>query len=107
VTANGVRVGAATDLTPALDPQSRLAHGALLQASVRARLLGVPLLRLEATVAIVPARVTASPSATNEAPRRALTRSRAASPQSGGLAEAVRSINEGAELLAEVRRNGS
>jgi hypothetical protein len=53
-------------------------------------LLGIPLLRLDATVALMPAAITA--------------------PSSGiavenGLAEAVRSINDGAEVLAKVRRS--
>jgi hypothetical protein len=98
---------ASIDLTPALDPQKRLSHGALVQASVRARVLGVSLLRLEATVVLVPAKLTASSSASHEMPTRALARSRGLSPRSSGLADAVRSINEGAELLAEVRCNGS
>ena len=105
--ARAIRPTASIDLTPALDPQRRLSHGALVQASVRARVLGVSLLKLDATVALVPARLAASSLADNETPTRALGRSRGASPRSGGLAEAVRSINEGAELLAEERRNGS
>jgi hypothetical protein len=64
-----------------------LSEGALVQASVRARLLGIPLLRLDATVALMPAAITASPAAF----------------AGDGLADAVRSINEGAELLAQVR----
>jgi len=34
-------------------------RGALVQASVRARLLGIPLLRLDATVVLMPAAITA------------------------------------------------
>jgi hypothetical protein len=71
------------------DRGRRLSEGALVQASVRARLLGIPLLRLEATVALMPAAPTAS-----------------AVVAGNGLAEAVRSINDGAEVLAQVRRNG-
>ena len=77
-------------LTAALDPSRRLSEGALVQASVRARLLGIPLLRLDATVALMPATIAA--------PSSALA-------VGNGLAEAVRSINEGAEILAQVRRN--
>lgn len=77
-------------LTAALDPSRRLSEGALVQASVRARLLGIPLLRLDATVMLVPAIPAASP----------------ALAAGNGLAEAVRSINDGAEVLAQVRRNG-
>jgi hypothetical protein len=76
-------------LTTAVDGSRRLSEGALIQASVRARLLGIPLLRLEATVAVMPAAITPSSSAAG-----------------GGLAEAVRSINDGAQVLAQVRRDG-
>ena len=77
-------------LTAAVHPSRRLSEGALVQASVRARLLGLPLLRLDATVVLMPAAITApsSPLAVGN-----------------GLAEAVRSINDGAEVLAQVRRN--
>jgi hypothetical protein len=75
----------------AADRSRRLSEGALVQASVRARLLGIPLLRLDATVVLMPAATTASVSA---------------GAAGKGLAEAVRSINEGAEVLAKVRRDG-
>lgn len=78
-------------LTAGVDPSRRLSEGGLVQASVRARLLGLPLLRLDATVVLMPAAVTA--------PSSALA-------TGNGLAEAVRSINDGAEVLAQVRRNG-
>ena len=78
-------------LTAAVDPGRRLSEGSLVQASVRARLLGIPLLRLDATVVLVPAAITGRPSAL---------------AAGNGLAEAVRSINDGAEVLADVRRNG-
>ena len=78
-------------LTAAIDRSRRVSEGAVIQASVRARLLGVPLLRLDATVMVMPAAISASP---------------AAITSGDGLAEAVRSINEGAEVLTGVRRNG-
>ncbi len=53
-----------------------------------ARLLGVRLLKLDATVVIAPADVTAPTSV------------------GGSLAEAVQRIDEGAALLAEARRPG-
>jgi hypothetical protein len=62
-------------------------------------LLGIPLLKLEATVVLVPARATTR-SATP--PRSALTRA----PAGRRLGEALRSIDEAAALLAE-SRNGS
>ena len=78
-------------LTAAVDRNRRLSEGALIQASVRARLLGLPLLRLDATIALMPAAI--SPSFTSLGGGR-------------GLADAVRSINDGAEILAQVRGNG-
>ena len=78
-------------LTAAVDPSRRLSEGGLVQASVRARLFGMPLLRLDATVVLMPAAITA--------PSCALA-------AGNGLAEAVRSINDGAEVLAQLRRNG-
>ena len=66
----------------------RLSEGGLIQAAVRARLLGIPILRLDATVAVIPG-ITVSPHAVE--PGRSLS-------------EAVRRINEGAEVLEQVRR---
>ena len=74
-----------------VDRSRRLSEGALVQASVRGRLLGLPLLRLNATVVLMPATITGSPSAVTAG---------------NGLADAVRSINDGAEVLAQVRRDG-
>ena len=96
-------------LIPAPDRRRRLSEGALVEASIRARLLGIPLLKLDATVVLAPAEITAASPAPHEPARKRsfgvpLTRSGAAGR---GLAEAVRSINEGAEVLAEMRRNGS
>ena len=84
----GVRTSAPVAMSAAIDPSRRLSEGALVQASVRARLLGIPLLRLDATVALMPATITAPSSAV---------------AAGNGLAEAVRSINDGAEVLAQVR----
>ena len=89
--AGGVGTPAPVALTAAVDPRRRLSEGALVQASVRARLLGIPLLRLDATVVLMPAAITA--------PSSALA-------AGNGLAGAVHSINDGAEVLAQVRRDG-
>jgi hypothetical protein len=89
--ARGVTTPAPVALTAAVDRSRRLSEGALVQASVRARLLGIPLLRLDATVVLVPAAINASSSAF---------------AAGNGLAEAVRNINDGAEVLAQVRRDG-
>jgi hypothetical protein len=77
-------------LTVVPDRNRPLSEGALVQASVRARLLGIPLLRLDATVVLMPAATrTSSPAvATGD-----------------DLADAVRSINDGAKVLAQVRRD--
>jgi|RhiMethySRZTD1v2_1073278.scaffolds.fasta_scaffold1037246_1 hypothetical protein len=89
--ASRITASAPVALTAALHPSRRLSEGGLVQASVRARLFGIPLLRLDATIALMPGAVTPSSSAV---------------ATGDGLAEAVRSINEGAEILAQVRRNG-
>ena len=68
----------------------RLSEGTLAQASIRARLLGIPLLRLDATVALAPAAISVSSPALLAGEN---------------LADAVRSINEGANVLAELRRD--
>jgi hypothetical protein len=87
----GLGAPASAALTATVDPSRRLSEGALVQASVRARLFGIPLLRLDATLVLMPAAITAPSSALRAG---------------NGLAEAVRSINDGAEVLAQVRRNG-
>jgi hypothetical protein len=78
---------------------------------VRARLLGIRLLTLEANVVIAPAEVTVPWAGSNDPSHRSLARCSSVPPArsgaiGGGLAEAVRSIDEGAALLAEAR-NGS
>jgi hypothetical protein len=86
------------------DRRRRVSDGILVEASILARLLGLRLLTLDVTLVLVPAEVSAPapPSAARVSSAR-----RYGPPQAGGgLAAAVRSINEGAELLAEARRNG-
>jgi hypothetical protein len=51
--ARGVTTPATVGLTGAVDPRRRLSEGALVQASVGARLLGIPLLRLDATIVLI------------------------------------------------------
>jgi hypothetical protein len=85
--------------------------GLLVEGSIVARLLGIRLLTLDATVTLVPADVTARPSSPGASPagtpaRPAVVRPAQSGAMGRGLADAVRSINEGAELLAEARRNG-
>ena len=92
------------------DRRRRLSEGVLVEARIRARLLGIRLLTIDATVVLAPADVTAPSVA--DPPQRASVRSsgisRSRSAATGhGLAEAVQSINEGMELLAATRRDGS
>jgi hypothetical protein len=92
-------------LTVAPDRRRRLSQGVLVEGSILARLLGMRLLRLEATVVLTPADVRTSTGA-----RRAARGPSSASPprRSGGprrgLADAARDIDEGARLLAQARR---
>jgi len=92
----------------------RLSDGVLVDASVHARLLGLRLLTLDATIVIAPAEVTSPSPAAHRAPRARASRSPGRSVGSPGrsvaarpgLAQAVQSINEAAELLAATRRDG-
>jgi pyridoxal biosynthesis lyase PdxS len=77
----------------------RLSHGTLVEATVRGRLLGIPLLKLDAAIVLVPA-------ATARARFAAAPRWRTAAA-GRRLAEAVRRIEEGAEVLTELRRERS
>jgi hypothetical protein len=95
------------------DRNRRLGDGVLVDASILARVFGIRLLTLDARVMLVPADVT-TPSPTppdSRRPRASARTSAAASGASGaighGLADAVRCINEGAAILADVRRDGS
>ena len=98
----------ALDVVP--DGRRRLSEGALVEASVVARLLGVRLLRLHATVTLAPAEVTPATASVQVPASRGITRS--APPRPPGapgrrLPEAVRTIDEAAEILAKARREGS
>ena len=90
--AREIKTSTPVALTAAVDRSRRLSEGALVQASVRARLLGLPLLRIDATLVLMPAAISASSSTV---------------AVGDGLAEAVRSINDGAAILAQVRRDGT
>lgn len=119
-TALAVKTAAPVGLTAVPDRKRRLSDGFLVEASILARVLGIRLLTLDATVVLVPADVTAPSSEPPDLPESRTARSLDSAParpsglavgQAGavgsGLADAVRSINEGAALLAEARRNGS
>jgi hypothetical protein len=90
------------------DRRSRLSEGGVVEASVRARLLGIRLLTLDASVVIAPAEVAVPWARSNDPSHRSPARSSSLPPArsgaiGGGLAEAVRSVHESAALLAEAR----
>jgi hypothetical protein len=101
-------------LTATPDRRRRPSDGLVVEAWILARLLRIRLLTLDATVVIVPADVTARWSAPADVQGRTSARSArsagtsppARSGASGrrGLADAVRTIDEGAAILAEARR---
>jgi hypothetical protein len=91
----------------------RLSEGTLVEAYVRGRVLGIPLLKIDALVALVPASPEPVVQSTSRAApsvgpllsrRNGSTKLKA---PGSALAEAVRSIDEAGALLAETRRNGS
>jgi hypothetical protein len=93
-------------LTAIPDRTRSLADGVLLDASIRARVLGLRLLRIDATVVLAPADVSGSPPAVRASPERPSAQSagvlaRRSGAAGHGLAEAVRNIDEGAALLAD------
>jgi hypothetical protein len=101
-------------LEVAPDHRRRLSDAALVEASIAARVLGMRILTLHATVALVPADVTAATPAVQDRAAHAPTATRSFGDSRGrpgsvghGLADAVRNLDEGARLLAEVQRNGS
>jgi hypothetical protein len=96
----------ALDVAP--DGRRRLSEGALVEASVVARLFGVRLLRLDASVALAPADVRPAAAPVQAAPR-SIPRSapRRASVAPGRcLPEAVRTLSEAAEVLSDTKRDG-
>lgn len=100
VVPRATRTPAALALTAFPHRRKRLSDGVLVEASILARVLGLRLLTLEATVVLAPADVVANaaarPSGRGPRPPRVVGR---------GLAEAARTIDQGSEVLAEARRN--
>lgn len=99
-------------MTAVPDRSRRLSDGVIVEAFIRARVLGIRLLTLDASVVLVPADLSAASSADQDPPLRGTVRSPLPAPLRSGaggrrLAEAVRTLQEGAELLAQVRRNGA
>ena len=92
----------------ARDANPRGSLGILVEASIVGRVLGLRLLKLDALVVVVPADVAPPSSAARARARPSSDRSPAPSVAGRGrLAEAVRTIDEGAAILAEARRNGA
>lgn len=82
----------------------QLSEGAAVKASVIARLLGIRLLTLDATVLLAPAEIAAPPP---PAPAPAPSRlAGSAGPVGDGLSAAARFIEEGAASLAAARSSG-
>jgi hypothetical protein len=97
-----------TRVSAAGSPDRRGGHATLLEASITARLLGMRLLTLDAKVALVPAEVTVAGPQARESTARVSALPAGYSRGHHGLADAVRNLNEGERLLAEVqRRNGA
>lgn len=108
VVLRAARVRAPSVLSAAPDPHRRLSAGVLIEGSILARVLGMRLLTLDTTVVLVPAEVRAAASPVALPTTRASTQSSAIrSPRldvpGRRLAEAVRTINEGAAELSEPR----
>jgi hypothetical protein len=85
-----------------------LSEGALVEASVRGRVLGIPLLKIDALIALVPANPTPVVRALPAGPT--LTKGSGSRPleaPGSALSEAIQSLDEAAELLAEARLIGS
>jgi hypothetical protein len=92
--------------------EGRLSGGMLIEASILARLLRLRLLTVDASVLLLPANPTATAPSGDPArelrypaePRRQLTSN---GDRESGLTDAIRTLDEGTEFLAEARRNRS
>jgi hypothetical protein len=94
---------------PGVARGTRLSEGLVVEASILARLLRIKLLKLDATILVVPVDAAAS-STPPRSPRGREPAQLPAAPWAAGrgrLLEAVRYLDEGAELLARARRNRS
>ncbi len=96
-------------LAAAPDHRKTPAQGTLIKGSILARILGIRLLTLDATLVLVPTDVSALPSVATDRLQRTYAPSSRAAPRAiavgPGLDKAVRSIGEGAALLAQSRRD--
>jgi len=87
----------------------RLTEGFRVEASILARLFGIKLLKLDATIVVSPSGIRQVAGSSTDLVMRPTSRPPRTLPVGTGatLADAVRNLNEGAELLAEARRNGA
>lgn len=89
------------------DPHGSLADGVLIQGSVRGRVFGIPILKIDTTLVLSPAQIHDSvmrvgPPSTPELPRTSTTDG----PNARRLADAVKAIGEGEAQLAHSRQAG-
>jgi hypothetical protein len=88
-----------------------LSEGALVEARIRGRVLGIPLLKIDAAVALVPASPSVAPPTSRARPVEPTMSSgngsRRIEAPGSALAEAIQSLDEAAELLAGERRHGA
>lgn len=97
-------------LTAVPDRRGHLADGILIEGKILARVLGIRILKVDTTVVVAPADISAASSlpghpSTLYLPRTAGIPANRSIPTGHRLAEAVQRLNEGAELLATARRN--
>jgi hypothetical protein len=89
------------------DPSGSLADGVLIQGSVRGRVFGMPILKIDTTLALSPAQIHSSATQMRTGRTPGLSHSTPARAVGGrGLADAVKAIAEAAEQLANSRKVG-
>lgn len=92
------------------EPDNRLADGVLVEAQIRARLFGAPILRLDAEVVLTPARadrVGATAPASiepNSPPRRSTPMPPRSGPPGSALAEAAALVEQTSQSLRQAQR---
>lgn len=86
------------------DPHGSLADGVLIQGSVRGRVFGMPILKIDTTLVLSPAQINRPHMRTERTP--GLPRSSPTRAVGGRLADAVKTIGEAAEQLANSRQAG-
>jgi hypothetical protein len=74
------RTTAPGELRALPDPGKRLSDGVLVEGCLRARLIGIPILKVEATIVLAPAGLTTPNSAPRDLPLRSRARSSGPAP---------------------------